>query len=61
MDTTNNVRGEVFVILVIDTVDRGVLDQVNQRMKSITAVCFMMPAMIDTVDPSTAMNNSSDV
>ena len=61
MDTTKDVRGEDFVILVIDTVDRGVLDLVNLRMKSITAVCCMMRAMINTVDPSTAINNSNDV
>ena len=61
MNTTKDVRGEAFVILVIDTVDRGVLDLVNLRMKSITAACCMMRAMINTVDPSTAINNSNDV
>ena len=61
MNTTKDVRGEDFVILVIDTVDRGVQDLVHLRMKSITVVCCMMRAMINTVDPSTAINNSNDV
>ena len=61
MDTTKDVRGEDFVILVIDTVDRGVQDLVHLRMKSITAVCYMMRAMINTADLSTAMHNSNDV
>ena len=61
MDSTKDVRGEVFVILVIDTVGRGVQGLVHLRMKSITAVCYMILAMINTADPSTATNNSNDV
>ena len=61
MESTKDVGGEDFVILVIDIVDRGVQDLVPLRMKSITAVCCTMPVMKNTADLSTATNNSSDV
>ena len=61
MDSTKDVGGEDFVILVIDTVDRGVQDLVHLRMKSITAVCYTMPVMKNTADLSTAISNSSVV